>query len=122
MVWLIKMQTSTKSNLSDTATRCCLMIYSLFQLSLPMNRFYSKSLSVHWIILGQYWMIPLYVEDKSILIMSTQDGVFDTKYCRHKISVRKEHAVIMTKKITKLWKNKMLRSLERNKLLKMVKC
>ena len=50
------------------------------------------------------------------------DGAYDTKYCRKVISDRQAYAVIPLRKNAKLWKDKKLRSLERNELLKTVKC
>ena len=49
------------------------------------------------------------------------DGAYDTKYCRKVISDRQAYAVIPLRKNAKLWKDKKLRSLERNELLKTVK-
>ena len=50
------------------------------------------------------------------------DGAYDTKHCRKVISDRQAHAVIPPRKNAKPWKDKKLRSLERNELLKTVKC
>ena len=49
------------------------------------------------------------------------DGAYDTKHCRQVILDQDAHAVIPSRKNAKLWKDKKLRSLERNKLLKTVK-
>ena len=49
------------------------------------------------------------------------DGAYDTKYCRQVIADRQAHAVIPPRKNVKPWKDKKLRSLERNELLKTVK-
>ena len=49
------------------------------------------------------------------------DGAYDTKYCRQVISDRQADAVIPPRKNAKLWKDKTLRSLQRNELLKKVK-
>ena len=49
------------------------------------------------------------------------DGAYDTKYCRQVISDRQAHAVIPPRKNAKPWKDKKLRSLERNELLKTIK-
>ena len=49
------------------------------------------------------------------------DGAYDTKYCRQVISDRQADAVIPPRKNAKLWKDKTLRSLQRNELLKTVK-
>lgn len=50
------------------------------------------------------------------------DGAYDKKYCRQVISDRQAHAVIPSRKNATPWKDKKLRSLERNELLKTVKC
>ena len=49
------------------------------------------------------------------------DGAYNTKKCRQVISDRQAHAVIPSRKNAKPWKDKKLRSLERNELLKSVK-
>ena len=49
------------------------------------------------------------------------DGAYDTKYCRQVILDRQAHAVIPPRKNAKLWKDKKLRSIDRNELLKTVK-
>lgn len=49
------------------------------------------------------------------------DGAYDTKYCRQVIADRQAHAVIPPRKNVKPWKDKKLRFLERNELLKTVK-
>ncbi len=49
------------------------------------------------------------------------DGTYDTKHCRQVILDRDAHAVIPPRKNAKLWKDKKLRTLERNELLKTVK-
>ena len=49
------------------------------------------------------------------------DGAYDTKKCRQVILDRQAHAVIPPRKNAKPWKDKKLRSLERNELLKTVK-
>ncbi|CAP02956.1 transposase of ISAba7, IS5 family (plasmid) [Acinetobacter baumannii SDF] len=49
------------------------------------------------------------------------DGAYDTKHCRQVILDRDAHAVIPPRKNAKPWKDKKLRSLERNELLKTVK-
>ncbi len=54
---------------SDAAIQCCLMIKSLFHLSLRMVNGFVQSL-IHLCRLdGQPQIIPLFVEDKSILIL-----------------------------------------------------
>ncbi|EPF74661.1 IS5 family transposase [Acinetobacter rudis] len=50
------------------------------------------------------------------------DGAYDTKRCRWVISERQAHAVIPPRKNAKPWKDKQARYLERNELLKTVKC
>ena len=49
------------------------------------------------------------------------DVAYYTKYCRQVISDRQADAVIPPRKNAKLWKDKTLRSLQRNELLKTVK-
>ena len=49
------------------------------------------------------------------------DGAYDTKHCRQVILDLDAHAVITPKRNAKPWKNKQLRSIERNELLKAVK-
>ncbi|VXA84258.1 conserved hypothetical protein [Acinetobacter sp. 8I-beige] len=49
------------------------------------------------------------------------DRDYDTKYCRQVIADRQAHAFIPQRKNVKPWKDKKLRSLERNELLKTVK-
>lgn len=49
------------------------------------------------------------------------DGAYDTKYCRQVISDRQAHAVIPPRKNAKPWKDKQVRSIERNELLKTLK-
>ena len=49
------------------------------------------------------------------------DGAYDTKHCRQVILDRDAHAVIPPRKNAKPWKDKTLRSLQRNELLKTVK-
>ena len=49
------------------------------------------------------------------------DRDYDTKYCRQVIVDRQAHAFIPPRKNVKPWKDKKLRSLERNELLKTVK-
>ncbi len=61
--------------------------------------------------------IPL---DEQIDLVYT-DGADDTKHCRQVILDRDAHAVIPPRKNAKLWKDKKLISLKRNKLLKIVK-
>ena len=58
--------------------------------------------------------IPL---DERIDLVYT-DGAHDTKHCRQVILDRDAHAVIPPRKNAKLWKDKKLRYLERNELLK----
>lgn len=48
------------------------------------------------------------------------DGAYDTKHYRQVILDRDAHAVIPPRKNVKPWKDKKLRSLERNDLLKTV--
>ena len=48
------------------------------------------------------------------------DRDYDTKYCRQVIADRQAHAFIPPRKNVKPWKDKKLRSLERNELLKML--
>ena len=50
------------------------------------------------------------------------DGANDTKMCRQVISDHRSHAVIPPRKYARPWKDKKLGSLERNELLKTVKC
>ena len=50
------------------------------------------------------------------------DGAYDTKLCRQVISDRHAHAVIPPRKNARPWKDKRLSSLERNELLRTVKC
>ena len=47
---------------------------------------------------------------------------YDTKYCREVISDRQAHAVIPPRKNAKPWQDKKAGSIERNELLKTVKC
>ena len=56
----------------------------------------------------------------SRLILSIQ-MTYDTKYCRKVISARQAHAVIPPRKNAQPWKDKTLRSMQRNELLKTVK-
>ncbi|TCB36133.1 IS5 family transposase [Acinetobacter sp. ANC 4910] len=50
------------------------------------------------------------------------DGAYDTKKCRQVIADRQAHAVIPPRKNAKPWKNIKISSLERNELLRTVKC
>ena len=50
------------------------------------------------------------------------DGAYDTKCCRQIILDRDAHAVIPPMKNAKPWKDQTLRSMQRNELLKTVKC
>ncbi|MDI9667954.1 IS5 family transposase, partial [Acinetobacter baumannii] len=50
------------------------------------------------------------------------DGAYDTKQCRQVIADRQAHAVIPPRKNAKQWKDKKRGSLERNELLRTVKC
>ena len=50
------------------------------------------------------------------------DGAYDTKQCRQVIADRQAHAVIPPRKNAKPWKDKKMGSLERNELLRTVKC
>ena len=50
------------------------------------------------------------------------DGSYDTKHCRQIILDRDAHAVIPPRKNAKPWKDQTLRSMQRNELLKTVKC
>ncbi len=50
------------------------------------------------------------------------DGAYDTKCCRKIILDRDAHAVIPPRKNAKPWKDQTLRSMQRNELLKTVKC
>ncbi|WP_264077364.1 IS5 family transposase, partial [Acinetobacter baumannii] len=50
------------------------------------------------------------------------DGAYDTKQCRQVIADRQAHAVIPPRKNAKPWKDKKMSSLERNELLRTVKC
>lgn len=50
------------------------------------------------------------------------DGAYDTKECRQVIADRQAYAVIPPRKNAKAWKDNKTGSLERNKLIKTVKC
>ncbi len=50
------------------------------------------------------------------------DGAYDTKQCRQVIADRQAHAVIPPRKNAKPWKDTKISSLERNELLRTVKC
>ena len=88
---------------SDTAIQCCLMIKSLFRLSLRMVTGFTQSLIK---LSGLNWTAPDYStlcrRQKHIDIPSRQ--IFLD---------RDAHAVITTRKHAKLWKDKKLRYLER---------
>lgn len=55
---------------SDTAIQCCLMIKSLFRLSLRMVTGFIQSLIKLCGLVGQHQIIRHFVEDKNILILS----------------------------------------------------
>ena len=112
---------------SDTAIQCCLMIKSLFRLSLRMVTGFVQNLIK---LSGLNWTAPDYSTLTDLLdqIPSDEaihsvygDGAYDTKQCRKAISDRQAHAVIPPRKNAKPWKDTHAYSQQRNEQLKTMK-